>query len=87
MPTASAAPPLSKKISQADLPPVWVDPEGTVKGFSFEPLYSSVPSAVKSDPALCEILALVDALRMGRARELKLAEELSQRLNYAGTVT
>ena len=87
-PTAYAAPPLSASISQDDLPPVWVDPEGKVKGISIEPLYRSVPSAVKSDPALYELLALVDALRMGRARERKLAEEqLSQRINYAGATS
>jgi hypothetical protein len=87
-PTAYAAPPLSASISQDDLPPVWVDPEGKVKGISIEPLYRSVPSAVKSDPALYELLALVDALRMGRARERKLAEEqLSQRINYAGAAS
>ena len=33
-PTAYAAPPLSASISQDDLPPVWVDPEGKVKGIS-----------------------------------------------------
>jgi len=55
-----------------------------VKGYAIEPLYSSVTVAVKSDPVLYELLALVDALRMGRARERKLAEEeLKHRLNHA----
>lgn len=86
IPTAHAAPPLSTQIRSDDLPPVWPDPEGTVKGYAIEPLYSSVPSAVKSDPVLYELLALVDALRIGRARERKLAEEeLKLRLNHACT--
>lgn len=84
IPTAHAAPPLANQISSDDLPPVWPDPEGTVKGYSVEPLYVSVPRAAKADPKLYEILALVDALRVGRARERKLAEEeLRNRLNHA----
>ncbi|HZQ46471.1 MAG TPA: hypothetical protein VFC07_05625, partial [Verrucomicrobiae bacterium] len=84
IPTAHAAPPLSEKISSDDLPPVWPDPEGTVKGYAIEPLYSSVPAAVKSDSALYELLALIDVLRIGRARERKLAEEeLRTRFNHA----
>jgi DNA-binding Lrp family transcriptional regulator len=86
IPTAHAAPPLSEKISPDDLPPVWADPEGTVKGYAIEPLYSSVPSAVKTDSSLYELLALVDTLRIGRARERKFAEEeLKLRLNQAFT--
>lgn len=84
IPTAHAAPPLSAKISSDDLPPVWPDPEGTVRGCSVEPLYKSVPEAAKSDSALYELLALVDALRIGRSRERNLAaEELKQRLDNA----
>ena len=39
-----------------------------------EPLYKSVPHAALRDPALYELLALVDAIRDGRAREGNLAE-------------
>ena len=84
MPTAYAAPPLADQINFADLPPVWPDPDGTVKGYAVEPLYRSVPVAAKLDAKLYELLALVDALRLGRARERKLAEtELRNRLNHA----
>jgi hypothetical protein len=84
IPTAHAAPPLSEKINSPDLPPVWPDSEGTVKGYAIEPLHSSVPVAVKTDARLYQLLALVDALRIGRARERKLAEEeLKLRLNHA----
>ena len=74
-PTAYAAPPLSEKISSDDLPPVWPDAEGSVRGYAIVPLYSSVPAAAKSDSLLYEYLALVDALRIGRARERRFAEE------------
>jgi DNA-binding Lrp family transcriptional regulator len=84
IPTAHAAPPLSQKITADDLPPVWPDPEGTIKGYAIEPLYSSVPAVVKTDSGLYELLALVDALRIGRARERSLAEEeLKLRLRHA----
>ncbi len=49
-----------------------------------EPLYISVTSAIKQDQALYEFLALVNTLRIGRARERKLAEEeLKDRLSHA----
>jgi len=84
MPTAHAAPPLSEHFQPDDLPPVWPDPEGKVRGQALEPLYSSAPQAAKSDPELYEYLALVDAIRSGRARERKLAEdELRKRLSHA----
>jgi hypothetical protein len=77
LPTAHAAPPLSEKIVAADeLPPVWPTPNGTVRGETLSPLYKSVPEAAKKDPRLYECLALVDAIRVGRARERKLAEAL-----------
>lgn len=77
VPTAHAAAPLVKLIdSEGELPPVWPDPEGEVRGESFEPLYRSVPKAARLDSKLYELLALVDAIRGGRARERALAEKL-----------
>lgn len=85
-PTAYAAPPLADQISSDGLPPVWPDPEGDTKGYAFEPLYDSVPKAARSNRKFYELLALVDALRGGRARERKLAEEeLKKRLGHAIT--
>jgi hypothetical protein len=83
MPTAWAAPALSKKIKSSEqLPPVWPDANGKVQGTAVEPLYPSVPGAAQRNPALYDLLALVDALRIGRARERSIAEkEISVRLN------
>jgi hypothetical protein len=76
VPTSHAAAPLNQMIvASADLPPVWPHPEGSVRGVSLEPLYRSAPAAALRDPALYELLALIDAMRDGRARERKLAEE------------
>ena len=82
VPTAHAAPPLVGQFAATDaLPPVWPDPEGTVRGEEFEPLYRSAPKAAREDPQLYEWLALVDAVRSGRARERELAvKELRSRL-------
>jgi hypothetical protein len=75
LPTAYGAPPLEQEIAGDDLPPVWPDARGTVRGESLEPLHPSVPRASRKDAQLYELLALVDAVRIGRARERKLAEQ------------
>jgi hypothetical protein len=74
MPTAHAAPPLARLIVEGDLPPVWPDGEGEVRGVTLEPLHKAVPKAARKDPALYELLALIDAVRDGRVRERRLAE-------------
>jgi hypothetical protein len=82
MPTGYAAQPLRELIMQPDEPPpVWPDPEGQVRGYEFSPLYGSAPPACKVDLKLYELLALVDAIRDGRARERKIAiKEINSRI-------
>jgi len=81
VPTSYAAPPLSAQFSIGDLPPVWPHPEGTSRGEGLVPLYRSVPDAALRDPAFYEWLALVEAVRSGRARERRMAsKELERRL-------
>jgi hypothetical protein len=82
VPTAWAAPPLSKKLSTSGKnPPVWPDPHGTALGIALKPLDPRVPQAVRRDKGLGELLALVDAIRIGGARERGLAaKELEKRL-------
>jgi DNA-binding Lrp family transcriptional regulator len=86
LPTAWAAPGLAGQFSAAEqVPPVWPDPDGQVQGAAVKPLYPSVPHAARRDPALYDLLALVDTLRLGRARERTAAEkELGQRLSNHG---
>jgi hypothetical protein len=74
MPTAHAAPPLNTQIVGA-MAQVWPDAHGRVEGESCEPIYRSAVVAAKNDRKLYHCLALVDALRGGRARERKLAGE------------
>ncbi len=82
MPTAWAAPPLSKLLAATqEPPPVWPHPEGEVRGIGFTPLHPCVPVAAKQDVYLYELLALADAIRGGTAREIALAsDEFRKRL-------
>jgi hypothetical protein len=57
-----------------DLPLVWPWHDGNTRSARLEPLYKRVPYAALRDPALYQLLALVDAIRDGRARERNMAE-------------
>jgi len=83
IPTAEAAAPLNKHFGKDfALPPVWPHPAGMFRGIAFSPLYKNVPPAAVFDPKLWELLALVDAIREGRAREREIAiRELSTRID------
>ena len=80
VPTAHSAPPLDKLIVDDGPPLVWPDSEGTVRGETLEPIYKTAPMAARRDPRLYVPLVLVDAIRVGRARERKLATEKLQEL-------
>lgn len=81
VPTAHAAPPIVNQIADDELPPVWPDPAGPARGEALKPLHRVVPRVALDDRDLYELLALVDVLRIGRARERKLAERhLKRRL-------
>jgi len=86
VPTAYAASPLKEQIAPDGEPvPVWPYAEGKVRGYSFSPLHKNAPLAALEDPRFYELLALVDALREGRARERELAcRELKLRLEASG---
>jgi hypothetical protein len=80
IPTAHSAPPLNA-IIQSDENYVWPSSRGTMRGQAIEPLYKSVPQAIEKDSQLYEMLALVDAVRVGKARERELAvRELGKRI-------
>ena len=77
VPTGYAAAPLNAVITgSTDPPPVWPFAEGSVRGYALTPLYRTVPVAALRDARLYELLALVDAIRDGRARERSLAVEM-----------
>lgn len=69
IPTAWSAEPLSETFKNAN-PVVWPSENGNLRGEAIEPLYPSVTKAVANSRSLHELLALTDALRIGRAREI-----------------
>ncbi len=75
IPTAHSAPPLDHEIRSGE-EYVWPYAKGHIRGHSILPLYHSVIQAVEFDLELYEYLALIDAVRVGRAREKKLALEI-----------
>lgn len=76
IPTAHSASPLKDSIDFEEDVYVWPHAEGPVRGQAIEPLYPKIILAAEKDPKLYELLALLDAIRVGRAREYRLAVEL-----------
>jgi DNA-binding Lrp family transcriptional regulator len=79
IPTAHSGPPLNGLIESGGEEYVWPSATGPLRGQAISPLYKNVVKAVKNDVELHELLALADAIRVGRARERSLASELLKR--------
>lgn len=73
VPTAIGAPVLAVYFEKAELVPVWPSETGTHWGPAVTPLHPAVMQAVEGDSAFYDVLALLDALRIGAARERELA--------------
>jgi DNA-binding MarR family transcriptional regulator len=74
--TGFAAPVLADQVlSAGDNPYVWPDARGKATGQSITPLYKSAAQAVRGDPDLYAMLALLDALRLGQPRERAIARD------------
>nr|GFD55912.1 hypothetical protein [Tanacetum cinerariifolium] len=52
-----------------------------------EPLYHQAPAAAQLDAQLYALLALTDALRLGRPREVKLARQLLEQQMASPTLS
>ncbi|WP_417363606.1 hypothetical protein [Galbibacter sp.] len=78
--TAHSAEPLNKIIN-ANEKYVWPYAKGIDRGQAIEPLYSTIVEASLKDKGLYELLAMVDAIRVGRTREKEIAKkELRKRI-------
>jgi hypothetical protein len=80
VPTSHSAPAFAGVFAPGSTDFVWPHPNGTVRGIGVEPLHPSVPFAAMQDAKLYELLALFDALRVGKARERGMALERLQAL-------
>ena len=80
IPTYVSAAPFKELLSNDGHAYVWHYSRGTSKGQQIPALCPCVPEAVQRDSELCELLVIVDVLRMGRVREKEIAvQELSKR--------
>jgi hypothetical protein len=73
VPTSHSAPAFAGVFAPGGDDWVLPHPQGTARGQGLEPLHPSVPFAAMQDAKLYELLALFDALRVGRARERGMA--------------
>lgn len=80
VPTSHSAPAFAGVFAPGSTDLVWPHPNGSVRGMGVEPLHPSVPFAAMQDAKLYEMLALFDALRVGKARERNMAMERLQAL-------
>ncbi|MEI6812790.1 MAG: helix-turn-helix domain-containing protein [bacterium] len=69
VPTAHSGPDLAPIFDVPHDAYVWPSPNGTVRGRAVEPLVPRATEIAERSPGLYATLALVDALRVGRARE------------------
>jgi hypothetical protein len=79
VPTAHAAPPLREELAEQEAY-VWPAEFGRTSGLSIPALHAIVPALAIAYPELHQWLALLDAIRVGRARERALAARHISRL-------
>lgn len=80
VPTSHSAPAFAGVFAPGSSDFVWPHPNGSMRGVGVDPLHPSVPFAAMQDAKLYEMLALFDALRVGKARERGMALERLQAL-------
>ncbi len=84
VPTAVSGPGFANHISQGQ-PVVWPSAKGSVRGAALVPLFPGAPALHCRNPPLYEALTLIDALRVGQARErMHAAKQLEIILASAG---
>jgi len=80
MATAWNCPVLSSEVSPPSPAMVWPVPGGEVDGMLIKPIHDSVPLACRNDELFYRAMALIDAIRSGKPRELKIARRLLSEL-------
>ncbi len=79
VPTAGGLPELAKDLPSGSHA-VWPSALGKQRGPSLAPLYPGAPGAALRDDRLHRLLALVDVMRIGQARERKIGEAALRKL-------
>ena len=80
--TAHSASPLKEHFGFVKDIYVWSYAKGKQRGQAIEPLYNTLPETAESDKLFYELLTIIDTIRIGKVREVKIAiNELKKRLN------
>lgn len=83
VPTAHSASPIKEHVSSGSDVFVWPSAKGTHRGQAIEPLFKSIPQIVQEDKLFYELLVISDTMRVGKVREIQIAEEeLEKRLKH-----
>lgn len=78
VPTAHSGPVFSEEFSSPHVV-VWPSAQGKLRGLALTPLCPEAPKMIDSNPLLYRWLTVVDALRVGRARERSMARSFLER--------
>ncbi|HEU5292802.1 MAG TPA: hypothetical protein VFU05_19275 [Cyclobacteriaceae bacterium] len=74
--------PFMRKFFKSQENYVWPTRIGDVIGQVIEPFYEKQPQAASEDPEFYKLLSLVDVIRVGKVREVKIAvDELNQMID------
>ena len=81
--TAHSTLPLNNEIMSEEQF-VWPFGKGNVRGQAIEPLHANTPEACLRDKKYYELMALTDAIRIGKVREQNIAfKMIEERIKYA----
>ena len=59
---------------------IWQQPGGEVEGVIIEPIHASAPFAASQNELMYQALAVIDAIRLGKPRELAIARDILTKL-------
>lgn len=75
VPTVGLAPPLRGELLGEETEVVWPSPRGTARATTLEPIHPSAVNAAASSERTYQLLALLDAIRIGGVRAREIASE------------
>ncbi len=75
MATSWNCPYLESELVPPNPPMVWSSVGGDTEGAMIKPFHKAVPFAASNDQSLYQALAIVEAIRSGKPRELKIARD------------
>jgi hypothetical protein len=77
--TSWSNPSIKSELIPREVPYVWIFPGGDSYGEGVSPLYPNAPVAAYGDENMHHVLSLIDAIRLGKPRELDIARKLIEK--------